>query len=152
MRSLSALATASFILFGGALAFGHGGEPFGEPGDAKGPSRAVTIVMQEKENGDMVYVPDAVEVKLGEQIRFILRNQGKVDHEFVLGTEHDIDEHALLMQKFPEMEHDEPNMTRVQPGAEGELVWRFSVAGEFDFACLIPGHIEAGMFGSIKVK
>ena len=70
----------------------------------------------------------------------------------MLGTEGEIDEHAKLMQKFPEMEHADPNMKRVPPGAEGELVWRFTVAGEFDFACLIPGHIELGMFGSITVK
>jgi uncharacterized cupredoxin-like copper-binding protein len=153
MRAFSALAAASFILLGSAVAFGHGGDaPYGEPGDLKAPARTVTIVMEERDNGDMVYVPRAVEVKLGEQVRFVLRNHGKLDHEFVIGTEGEIDEHALLMKKFPEMEHDEPNMKRVQPGAEGELVWKFTVAGEFDFACLIPGHIESGMFGSITVK
>jgi len=153
VRAFSGLAAVSFILLGAASAFGHGGdEPYGEPGDLKTPARTVTIAMVEKDDGKMVYEPNAIDVKLGEQIRFVLQNRGEVDHEFVLGTEGEIDAHALLMKKFPEMEHDDPNMKRVQPGTQGELVWRFTVAGAFDFACLIPGHIESGMFGSITVK
>jgi uncharacterized cupredoxin-like copper-binding protein len=152
MRLFGMVATSCVLLCGAIPALGHGGDPYGEPGDPKAPARTVTIAMVEKDDGRMVYVPNAIEVKLGEQIRFVLENKGQVDHEFVLGTEGEIDEHALLMKKFPEMEHNDPNMKRVPPGAEGELVWHFTVAGEFDFACLIPGHIESGMFGSITVK
>jgi uncharacterized cupredoxin-like copper-binding protein len=152
MRLFGPAAIAWLTLLGAIPAFSHGGDPYGEPGDPKTQSRTVTVAMVEKDDGHMVYVPNAISVKLGETIRFVLENRGKVDHEFVLGTEGEIDEHAKLMQKFPEMEHDEPNMKRVPPGTEGELLWHFTVAGEFDFACLIPGHIESGMFGSIIVK
>ena len=152
MRLFGLTAAALLALLGAVPALSHGGDPYGEPGDPKAPSRTVTVAMVEKDDGHMAYLPNAIEVKIGEQIRFVLQNRGQLDHEFVLGTEGEIDEHAKLMQKFPEMEHADPNMKRVPPGAEGELVWRFTVAGEFDFACLIPGHIKSGMFGSITVK
>jgi len=46
----------------------------------------------------------------------------------------------------------EPGMAHVKPGATGEIVWQFTQAGEFQFACLIPGHFEAGMFGKVVVQ
>jgi uncharacterized cupredoxin-like copper-binding protein len=79
------------------------------------------------------------------------RNRGKVMPEFVLGTRQDLEEHAALMVRFPDMEHDEPYMAHVGPGKTGEIVWTFNRAGEFDFACLIPGHYQAGMVGKVRV-
>ena len=68
-----------------------------------------------------------------------------------LGTKSELDEHAALMKRFPGMEHDEPYMAHVAPGKRGEMVWTFNRSGEFDFACLLPGHYEAGMVGKIRV-
>jgi uncharacterized cupredoxin-like copper-binding protein len=154
MRLVTAWTLGGFALFAAAPALGHGEGPggYGEPGDPNGPARTVTIVMEETDDGHMVFAPDFVEIRQGEQIRFVLENRGELDHEFVLGTEGEIDAHAALMKQFPEMEHDDPNSKRLAPGAEGEIVWRFTVAGTFDFACLIPGHIESGMIGAIAVK
>ena len=73
-------------------------------------------------------------------------------HEFVIGDKKDLDEHAALMVKFPNMEHDEPYMAHVAPGKAGQIIWNFNRAGEFDFACLIAGHYQAGMVGKIKVS
>ena len=42
-------------------------------------------------------------------------------------------------------------MVHVAAGKSGEIVWTFNRAGEFDFACLIPGHFQAGMVGRIRV-
>jgi uncharacterized cupredoxin-like copper-binding protein len=39
----------------------------------------------------------------------------------------------------------------VPPGKTGELVWTFNKPGNFDFACLIAGHYQAGMIGKITV-
>jgi uncharacterized cupredoxin-like copper-binding protein len=39
----------------------------------------------------------------------------------------------------------------VAPGKTGEIVWTFNRAGQFDFACLIAGHYQAGMIGKITV-
>ena len=54
-------------------------------------------------------------------------------------------------EKNPEMEHDEPYMAHIKPGAREEMVWQFTKPGHFNFGCLAPGHFEAGMVGKINV-
>ncbi|ARQ02161.1 cupredoxin domain-containing protein [Pseudorhodoplanes sinuspersici] len=130
---------------------GYGGFSAGEPGNAKRAARVVQVTMRESD-GKMVFVPERVEVKRGEQIRFVLRNNGALEHEFVLASREDNLKHAEEMKKNPEMEHDDPNAKRLQPRKRGELVWRFTKAGEFEYGCLIPGHREAGMIGTVVVK
>ncbi|MBT9501678.1 MAG: cupredoxin family protein [Burkholderiaceae bacterium] len=99
----------------------------------------------------MRFVPAQLTVKQGETVRIVIRNEGGMLHEFVLGTKKELDEHAALMLKFPDMEHDEPYMAHVPAGKSGEIVWTFNRAGDFDFACLIAGHYQAGMVGKVKV-
>jgi uncharacterized cupredoxin-like copper-binding protein len=122
-------------------------QPWGIAGEAREVKRTIEIAMSD----DMRFSPSNIEVKQGETIRFVLRNKGKVLHEMVIGTARTLEEHAALMQKFPGMEHDEPHMAHVAAGRRGELVWKFNRAGDFDFACLIPGHYQAGMVGKIQV-
>ena len=130
---------------------GHAHFSAGVPGDPKKPARVVEVVMREGD-GRMEYVPNTLEVKRGEQIRFVLRNVGELAHEFVLASTADNLKHAALMQKYPDMEHDDPNGKTLQPKANGEILWRFTKRGSFEFGCLIPGHREAGMTGKITVK
>ena len=120
---------------------------WGIAGDAKNAKRTIEIRLLDT----MRFVPDRVDVKQGETIRFVLRNEGKMMHEMVIGTKKELDDHAALMLKFPNMEHDEPYMAHIAPGKTGEIVWTFNRAGDFRFACLIAGHYQAGMVGSIRV-
>jgi uncharacterized cupredoxin-like copper-binding protein len=120
---------------------------WGIAGDAKAATRTIEITMSDK----MRFSPDRIEVKQGETVKLVVRNSGKMLHELVIGTRKELDEHAALMAKFPKMEHDEPYMAHVAAGKTGELVWTFNRPGEFDFACLIPGHYQAGMVGKIRV-
>ena len=53
---------------------------------------------------------------------------------------------------MPGMEHEEPNQVAPDPGKTGTLVWQLTRAGTVDFACLQPGHFEAGMMGKVSVK
>ena len=99
----------------------------------------------------MRFVASEVEVRKGETIRFIVHNSGKLRHEFVLGTEKALKEHAELMKKFPSMEHVESNMVTLAPGQTGTVIWQFTKAGKVFFACLQPGHYEAGMKGFVSV-
>ena len=122
--------------------------PFGQQGDPKKVTRTIRVGMSDK----MRFEPESITVKKGETIRFTVTNKGAVLHEMVLGTAEALKEHAELMKRFPGMEHGEPSMTHVKPGASGEIVWQFTKAGEFEFACLIPGHFEAGMVGKVSVK
>ncbi len=123
--------------------------PYGKPGDAKKVNRSVTIRMSDA----MRFTPSVINVKRGETIRFVVRNDGKQKHEMVIGTLEELKKHAEAMKKNPDMEHDEHDeAVEVKAGRRGTLVWQFSKAGEFDFACLIPGHFDAGMVGKVIVK
>lgn len=124
-----------------------GDTAFGRAGDPKKVTRTIRVEMADT----MRFSPDQLTVKAGDTVKFVVRNSGKVLHEMVLGTEKELQEHAELMRKFPEMEHSEPYMTHVKPGGEEHMVWQFTKPGEFRFGCLIPGHFEAGMKGRIKV-
>ena len=137
----------------GAKGHAHGHESFsaGEPGNPKKPARIVQVTMREGD-GKMMFVPERVEVKRGEQVRFMIQNSGLLDHEFILATTAENTKHAEEMKKNPEMEHDDPNAKRVAPGKNSQVLWRFTKAGTFEFGCLIPGHREAGMTGTVVVK
>ena len=143
---------------------------FGRAGDPKQAGRAIRIGMDDtmhfvvmasaqpdrtsdvRTGGGAHFPPGDIVVKRGETIRFVVRNDGKAMHEMVIGTMKDLKEHAEMMRKFPNMEHDEPYMAHVAPGKEGEMVWQFTHPGEFYYACLMPGHMEAGMIAKITVK
>ncbi len=130
-----------------ALAGGGHAAALGQPGDPAKVSRTVEVTMSDA----MRFTPDRIEVKRGETIRFRVKNDGQIQHEWVLGTLDELKRHAALMRKFPEMEHADPNAVSLAPGQAGELIWTFTRAGMFDFACLLPGHFEAGMAGRIIV-
>ena len=120
---------------------------FGRTGDAKNATRTINVDMSDR----MRFTPDALTVRQGETVKFVVKNSGRVMHEFVLGTLPELKEHAELMKKFPGMEHDEPYMAHVAPGKTETIVWQFSKSGEFHFGCLLPGHFEADMVGKINV-
>jgi uncharacterized cupredoxin-like copper-binding protein len=130
---------------------GHTHFSAGVPGNPKKPARVIEVTMKEGE-GTMSYEPARIEVKRGEQIRFVLKNAGELAHEFVLASTADNLKHAALMQKYPDMEHDDPNGKTLQPKGNAEILWRFTKRGEFEYGCLIPGHREAGMTGKVIVK
>ena len=121
---------------------------FGQEGNPKKATRTIKVDMADS----MRFTPADLTIKQGETVRFTVHNSGQVLHEMVLGTKEALAEHAALMKKFPNMEHADPNMAHVKPGKSGEIVWQFTQAGEFQFACLQPGHFEAGMVGRILVK
>jgi uncharacterized cupredoxin-like copper-binding protein len=154
-------AASSALLGSSGLARAHGEEDhpkkpgpvrkeqkdWGIAGDAKAVKRTIEVRMLDT----MRFTPDRIDVRHGETLRFRVHNTGKVMHEFVIGTKEENAEHARLMMKFPDMEHDEPYMAHVPPGKTGEIVWTFNRAGRFEFACLIAGHYQAGMTGAIHV-
>lgn len=161
MRGIESLLVA-VMLCAGTSALGHGDaahggqpstaavkeqKPWGIAGDAQAVRRTIRIRMSD----DMRFTPDRIDVREGETVRLSLVNAGRMLHELVIGTKQELDAHAALMLKFPDMQHDEPYMAHVPAGRRGEIVWTFNRAGEFDFACLIAGHYQAGMVGRIVV-
>lgn len=120
---------------------------WGIAGEARAVTRTITLRMTD----DMRFTPRRIEVQEGETVRLRAENQGRLLHEIVLGTPADLDAHAEMMARHPGMEHDEPHMAHVAAGQRGDIVWKFNRAGEFRFACLIPGHYQAGMTGTVAV-
>ena len=144
----SFVTSAALAVSGAAVAHdSHAKYSAGEPGDPKKPSREIVVDMSE-----MRYSPAAIDVKRGEQIKFIVRNSGAIDHEFLLATTAENLKHAEAMRKNPDMEHDEPNGVKLGPGKSGEVLWRFSKRGTFEYSCLIPDHRQSGMIGKVVVK
>ena len=119
----------------------------GEPGNPKKPARVIEVLMNE-----MDYTPAKIEVKRGEQIRFVIRNVGTEAHEFLLATMAENLKHGEAMKKNPDMEHDEPNGLRLDAKKSGEILWKFTKVGTFEYSCLIPNHREYGMTGTVVVK
>jgi uncharacterized cupredoxin-like copper-binding protein len=131
---------------------GHAIEtPYGQPGDTAKTGRVVRIVMDESESG-MLFAPNSLHFRRGEQVQFDLRNEGELEHELVIGSLDANRKHAEEMSADPEMAHEDPNAKRLGPKEFGVLSWQFTKAGTFEYACLIPGHREAGMVGTIVVE
>ncbi|WP_188517691.1 cupredoxin domain-containing protein [Alsobacter metallidurans] len=155
MAAFAVLALSGGLALAGPGAPGHSHKTFGagEPGDPKKPvAKTIEVSMHETDDAKMKFAPDRIEVKRGQQVRFVLKNQGKADHEFMLDTIEHNAKHKIAMEKNPDMEHDDPNGKRLAPEGSNEIVWRFTKAGTFEFACLIPGHYESGMHGVVVVK
>ena len=162
MKNITPLIAAALLaMTASALTYAHGEadnarkasavkkeqKDWGIAGDAKAVKRTIVVTMSDA----MRFKPDVIEVKQGDTVKIVVKNGGKQLHEFVIGTKKELDEHAALMVKFPNMEHDEPYMAHVNAGKSGDIIWTFNRVGDFEFACLIAGHYQAGMIGKIIV-
>lgn len=150
VAALSTALIASTAVASGDHAGGHHDDSnaIGQPGKAAKVTRTVTVDMTDA----MRFTPADIAAKKGETIKFVVKNSGKVKHEMVLGTERELKEHYEAMKKNPEMEHADENMVTVQPGKSGEMIWQFTKSGKVNFACLQPGHYDAGMKGAVVVS
>ena len=155
-KRLTRLLIAASLAAHGSFALAHGDalshaghdSALGQPGNPEQISRTVEITMSDS----MRFSPARVSVYRNETIRFVLKNEGKLKHEMVLGTPQHLRQHAAMMLKFPDMQHTDPNQASVLPGGTAELVWQFTQAATLAFACLQPGHYEAGMKGQVVVR
>ncbi len=156
-------AAALALAFAGTAASAHGDKTaahrafdpataeetaFGRAGNPANVGRTIKVSMSDA----MRFTPSNVTVKTGQTVKFVISNGGRALHEMVIGTAQELQAHAELMRKFPEMEHDAAHMAHVKPGKSGEIVWQFTQPGEYSFACLLPGHMEAGMTGKVVVR
>jgi len=154
---------------------GHGSNAaIGTPGRPAQVSRTVEVSMN-----DSYFEPESIRVEAGETVRFVIRNEGELVHEFNIGTPemHAAHQEEMLammrhgvlladridherMRKdmgggqtmMHAMRHDDPNSVLLEPGQSGELVWRFATGGDLEFACNVPGHYAAGMVGAFRVE
>ena len=125
-----------------------GDTPFGREGDPKKVTRTIRVEASDA----MRYFPEHITVRKGQTVRINVRNAGAVPHEMVLGTMDDLKKHAEATRRHGETPHDDANVAHVDPGQTGRIVWHFTRTGEFYYGCLVPGHFEAGMIGTIVVR
>lgn len=152
MIAVLTIALCTPVFASGSHSHDHGDESdaetaIGKPGLATKVDRTIRVDMTD----NMRYTPSDIQVKQGETIRFIVSNSGQIKHELSLGTEKELQEHMEVMKKYPDMVHDEPNSITLAPGKQGEIIWQFTRSGKVHFACLMPGHFEAGMKGAVSV-
>ncbi|MFC4350862.1 cupredoxin domain-containing protein [Fodinicurvata halophila] len=174
-KSFAAILLSVTLLSGNALAAGsHSGGhdgPHGKQGEASAVSRTIEVVM-----GDNYFEPESFSVEAGETVRFNVRNEGELVHEFNIGTpemhaDHQEEmmmmmEHGVLtadrldMEAAKEMQdsmghgmHDDPNSVLLEPGDSGEVVWTFPEDREvtLEFGCNVPGHYASGMVGEFEL-
>lgn len=132
---------------------GHGDiMEVGMPAKTAATMTEIKVTLTETENGEMLFAPRQLDFKAGETVMFTITNDGEAEHEFVMDTAANNAKHKAVMDEFPEMEHDDPNAIRLEPGEKGTIGWTFANSGVFEFACLIPGHYEAGMHGALTVN
>jgi uncharacterized cupredoxin-like copper-binding protein len=120
---------------------------FGVEGDPKRARRTIALSMDDS----MHYSQSQIRVRQGETVTFVVSNNGKLLHELVLGTDDELKKHAELMRNNPGMEHEEPYIAHVKPGGKERITWTFTKPGTFMYGCLVAGHFEAGMKGTIVV-
>lgn len=156
--NIKILSTAALLAFStpvwasGSHTGGHGEMmAVGKAGLAQNVSRTIAVNMKETDDGMMIFEPGNLDIKPGETVLFKISNVGELKHEFVLDTMEGISEHKALMVKFPGMEHDDPNSISLAPGETGQIIWTFRNTGTFEFACMVPGHYDAGMHGDVVV-
>ncbi|WP_374964497.1 MULTISPECIES: cupredoxin domain-containing protein [Gammaproteobacteria] len=165
-----ALSLSAGAFAGGVHGGGHHGASSGEPGKVSEVARTVTVEMH-----DNYYVPEKVTVKPGETVRFVVKNKGNLVHEFNIGTPSMHEAHQKEMMMMVEhgviqggklnrdmmtmdmgngktMKHDDPNSVLLEPGQSKEVVWKFSDKGNIEFACNVPGHYQAGMYGDVNFE
>jgi uncharacterized cupredoxin-like copper-binding protein len=166
--AVATLTVAPTAFAAGTHAGGHGAA-IGQPAKASAASRTVEVTMH-----DTYYEPESVTVKPGETVRFVVRNEGQLVHEFNIGTAamhaaHQDEmrmmvDHGVLKadhidhQAAQHMQatmghgmHKEPNSLLLEPGKTGEIAWTFPEGADLEFACNVPGHYEAGMQGEIEL-
>ncbi len=145
------LGIATAAVAAGSHSGGHDKLAIGQPGKKAKVTKTVQITMSEDDEGKMLFTPAKLSFNEGQTVRLKFVNNGNADHEFVMDDEKAIMEHKQLMEQFPEMEHDDANAIRLAPGEKGEFIWTFGKTGDFMFACLVPGHYEAGMHGKLDI-
>ena len=106
----------------------------------------ITVVLSDT----MRYAPEAVTVKAGDKVTFVLRNEGVIVHEFFVGTEEEQVDHAAEMA-LGGMGHGHDNALSLKAGETGSLTMTFAKAGSLLIGCHEPGHYEAGMRATLIV-
>jgi len=138
------------VIAGGDHAHGHDseGSRVGYPSDEVDEVKIIHVVTKDTMRYEFSPKP---EVEEGDVVKFVVTNEGLVNHEFSIGNKSEQELHRKMMRKMPNMIHEDGNTVTVKPGETKVLTWKFSGNGGVVFACNIPGHFEAGMYHNMTI-
>lgn len=146
----AAILGASTAWAAGSHVGGHGFS-FGEPGKESEVDRTIRVTAS-----DTDFNFEQLHIHSGETIRFIVTNEGELEHDFTIGPAALQKKHRQEMMEMMNGDgdmakmHNDPNAVYLKPGETKELIWSFKNVQDLEFACNVPGHYEAGMKGEIK--
>jgi uncharacterized cupredoxin-like copper-binding protein len=129
----------------GALAVGAVALQAGATGPGGGDGiRRVEIVMRYSR-----FDPGRIQVHPGETVRFVLRNEDPIDHEFIVGDAGV----QLAHERGTEAHHPpRPGEISVPAGTTWVTTVTFPERSEqILFGCHLPGHYRYGMVGTIEL-
>ncbi len=132
--------------------FAHGNQSSQTVGKPANPALAKQIIEVTTSDDMRFHFNKPLNIKDGDIITFNIRNKGKVAHEFSIGDEKEQAAHRKMMQKMPNMVHEDENTVTIKPNEQKSITWQFKKGEEVVISCNIPGHYEAGMVQRITVK
>lgn len=116
-----------------------------------GTDRVVELTME-----GMRFIPNKLDVKVGETITFVVTNPNDIPHELFIGDEADqMVHHAAHMAAPSAGQATVPHMgygIYLAAHGTGMVTYHFTTAGEIMLGCHLPGHWEAGMVAKVIVE
>jgi len=109
------------------------------------PADTPTLTVQ---LGDFSVTPGSTELQAGKPYLFEVTNTGAATHEFVVEPATAVDEPLTKVANGAKVEAEAED---IAPGQTKVVLWTFPTPGDYQMACHVPGHFEAGMKAMFKV-
>ena len=109
------------------------------------PANTPTLTVQ---LGDFSVTPGTAKLQAGRMYLFEVTNTGAATHEFVLESASSVDEPLSKVADGAKMEAEAED---IAPGQTKDVLWAFATPGDYQMACHVPGHFEAGMKADFTV-
>ena len=97
------------------------------------------------------FSPEHLVVRSGTLVRFVIRNDDPIGHEFIIGDDGIHRRHEAGTEP---VHPPRPGEVSIPAGATAETTFRFegtSASGTVLYACHLPGHFRYGMSGTVDV-
>ena len=101
---------------------------------------------------DIAFDPTSITARRGEALRVMLRNSGTQPHDFTISDIAAEDVRSEGGEGHGDHAGEYRMHLLLSAGRSGEVEFRPTAAGEYEFFCTVPGHRDAGMRGTIRVE
>lgn len=136
-----------------ALAGCGGNESSGGPAEHVGHAAAPPVKVSGHTTVSMTefaFKPNALSTTAG-KLKVTAKNDGSTAHEFVLLRTKKAPKALPVKQGVASEKGEVGRIPKQKPGAAASHTFKLK-SGKYVFICNLPGHYQAGMYGSLKVK